>query len=336
MVQVLLLCVHSLLYVLLNNGEIWYRIKKNVCGVQIMAERNVKFQYFGIVEQRKEGNKWKGYGKWDLEAWLDIVDKKDLAMKAIDLGDIKARLEKVKYFETNNVWVLRFMKLREDNIPSIVKENKEAKGIPLADDEYIGEDLYLLYDAENGVGMVQVNRFSLGLKRVEEFLTQIWSHDGERIRLKPIIEDFDLEKVRGRRKYRSIEVKFANISNQLDEDGNSLGTIMNSFRRLSGVSGNIKIGLGNTKYPTLDIDEVQNLIHDSLEDASVVGLKVKVKDDDTRPVEEIDLFDNICSSIITFHLAKKTVLNYEYASLKMRENYMAKKDNILRLLYGRE
>lgn len=297
-----------------------------------MSERRVKFQYFGVIRQKKEGNKWKGYGKWDLEAWLDIVDRKDLSMKAIDLGDTKARLEKVEYFSTNNVWVLRFMKLREDNIPSIVKENEEAEGIPLGDDEYIGEDLYMLYDAENGVGMVQVNRFSLGLKRVEDFLTEIWDYENERIRLRAIMEDFDLDRIRGRRKYRSIEVKFANISNQLDKEGNSLGTIMNSFRRLSGVSGSIKISLGRTKYPTLNIDEVQNLIQESLEDTSVVGLKVKVKDDDSRPVEEIDLFDNICSSIITFNLAKKTVLNYDYAALKMQESYMAKRDIILRLL----
>lgn len=64
-------------------------------------------------------------GKLDIEAWMDKVLQNDLLNKTIDMGDVKASIDRAKWFEKDSVWVFRFMKLREDNIPSIVKENIE-------------------------------------------------------------------------------------------------------------------------------------------------------------------------------------------------------------------
>lgn len=249
----------------------------------------------------------------------------------VDLGDLKASVDKVGWFEDQDVWVFRFMKLREDNIPSIVKENQEAEAISLGDDEYIGEGLHMLYDNNTGIAMVQVNRFSLGLKRLEDFLTHIWGIENERIRLRAIMDDLNFDK-ETRRKYRAIEISFANISQQNEDGPRALGTIMNSFRKFYGVAGSIKIGLGRTKGDTLNIDEVNNIVEDAMDDNTVVGLKLHVKDDDQRPVEVIDLFDNICKDIITFNLAKKMTLNYDYASGKMITCYKSKKEHILELI----
>ena len=151
-----------------------------------MPERNVKFQYYGLVRQKKEKNRWIGQGKLDIDIWMDKLDKRNLLNATIDLGDTKANVDTVSWFEKSDVWVFKFMKLREDNIPVIVKENQESKAIPLEDDEYIGEGLHMLYDNNTGIAMLQINRFSLGLKRLESFLTEVWKEEGERIKLKPI------------------------------------------------------------------------------------------------------------------------------------------------------
>lgn len=296
-----------------------------------MSIRNVKFQYFGLVRQEKMKNRWKGKGKLDIYAWMDKLEKKKLLNATIDLGDLKASVDKVEWFENNDVWVLRFMKLREDNIPSIVKENQEAEAISLAEDEYIGEGLHMLYDNNNGIAMVQVNRFSLGIKRLEDFLTCIWDVENERVKLRAVMDQqiFDSGI---RRKYKAIEVNFANISPESEEGPRSLGTIMNSFRRFHGVAGCVKISFGRRKGDTLNIDEINKAVEEAMEDSSVVGLKLHIKDDDARPVEIIDLFDNVCKDIITFNLAAKTTLNYDYASRLMIRSYEAKKDHIVRLI----
>lgn len=297
-----------------------------------MAERNIKFQYFGVVRQKKEKNRWKGQGKLDVYEWLDKVESKSLLQSVIELSDTKAQIEKMQFHENEQVWAFRFLKLREDNIPSIAKANEDAEGIPLGDDEYIGEDLYMLYDDINGVGMVQMNRFSLGLKRLEELLTYVWGIEGERIKLRAIVEEFDLNRIRGRRKYRSLEVDFANLGSQLDEECNSLGRIQNSFRNFFGVAGHVKISLGRTRRDTLNIDEVNRFVNDAMQDTSVVGLKLRIKDDDNRPVELIDLFDNVCNSIIGFNIKKKATLDFNYAVRMMIQYYENNKEHIMSLI----
>lgn len=297
-----------------------------------MAERNVKFQYFGVVRQKKIKNEWKGKGKLDIYEWLDKVETNSLLQSVIELPDTKAQIEKMQFYENEQVWVFRFLKLREDNIPSIAKANEDAEGIPLGDDEYIGEDLYMLYDPNNGIGMVQVNRFSLGLKRLEILLTQIWGVEGERIKLRAVAEEFDLNRVRGRRKYRSLEVDFANLGSQLEEEHNSLAKIQNSFRSFFGVAGHVRISIGRTKKDTLNIDEVNQFVNDAMQDTSVVGLKLRIKDDDNRPVELIDLFDNICNCVIGFNIQKKTVLEFNYAARMMIQYYGNDKEHIMALI----
>lgn len=296
-----------------------------------MSERNVKFQYFGLVRQEKQKNHWKGKGKLDVDAWMDKLDKKQLLNATIDLGDVKVSVDKVGWFQKDKVWVFRFMKLREDNIPSIVKENREAEAINLDEDEYIGEGLHMLYDNNAGIAMVQVNRFSLGIKRLEDFFTYIWEVDNERVKLRPIMDPVRFDKGI-RRNYRTIEINFANISRENKGGCRSLGTIMNSFRNFYGVSGSVKIGLGRSKFDTLNIDEINQVVEDAMEDNSVVGLKLHVKDDDSRPIEVIDLFDNICKDIIRFKMPAKTTLNYDYAADRMIQCYRDKKENVARLI----
>ena len=298
-----------------------------------MVERNVKFQYFGVVRQQKIKNRWKGLGKLDIYTWIDKMENKFSPLSVIQLSDTKAQIENLGFFEDDNVYIFRFLKLREDNIPSIAKANEESEGIPLGDDEYIGEDLYMLYDVKNGIGMIQMNRFSLGLRRLEELLTFVWGVDKERIRLKAISENFDISRINGRRRYRAVEVDFANLGSKL-EDGrhNSLSRIQDSFRHFYGVCGHVKISLGRTKKDTLNIDEVEELIKSAMEDESVVGLKVSIKDDDDRPTEIIDLFDNVCNSIITFNIEKKSVLSFEYASRMMLLYYNGNRERLVALI----
>lgn len=204
-----------------------------------MSDRNVKFKYYGVAVQEKNKNRWDGKGRLDIIAWLDKMEKRNLLNSSVDLGDVKASVDKVEWFEENRVWIFRFMKLREDNIPSIVRENNEAEIIPLEEDEYIGEGLYMLYDNNTGIAMIQSNRFSLSLKRLEDFLTNIWGVENQRIKIKPILDKIDFN-VRDRRKYKTIEISFANITQKKDDNTpKALGTLMNPCRMLNGVAGSV-------------------------------------------------------------------------------------------------
>ena len=71
---------------------------------------------------------------------------KGIEKKEIEFDNVIARLEELEGDNENKIWKLRFMKLRDTNIPSIVKKEEEAKPIALDDDEYIGEDMLMIYD----------------------------------------------------------------------------------------------------------------------------------------------------------------------------------------------
>lgn len=296
-----------------------------------MAERNIKFRYFGVVRQRKNGHHWQGVGSLDFDEWMGKIEDAGLLRAIIELPDTKAQIERVAYYENDNIWGLHLLKLREDNLPSIAGENRDAECVPLGDDEYIGEDLFMLYDNANGICMVQINRFSLGIKRLQELLSYVWNVENERVVLKPIAENVN-DRFRDRRECKSIEVSFANLDRELGDEGNSLGRIMNSYRRFNGVAGYIKIGLGRKRNTTLNLNEVNEFINDARNEASVVGMKLKVKDDDDSPVEVIDLFENICNSVIPFNIERKTVLQFEYAVQRMLECYRRRREQLVELI----
>lgn len=288
-----------------------------------MNIRNIKFQYFGVVRQKKDGDNWKGIGKFDIITWARNVKRMKLLRLPLDLEDTKGQIDNIDYSEKENLWVIRFLKLREDNIPSIAKKNQEARGIELEDDEYIGEDVYMLYDDQTGIAMIQSNRFSLGLKRLSELISNIWGITGERIAIKPISQNVSVKK--RRRNYRTIELSFANIERDEPDEKSSLSHIKNLYQNYYGVSGTIKIGVGRVKNGTLNIDKVEHLIDEVRSDPSVTGARIRIKDDDKAYTETIDLFDNIYHDVIEFKVQEKTVLDPEYMAKKMISYYKSRK-----------
>lgn len=97
----------------------------------------------------------------------------------------------------------------------------------------------------------------------------------------------------------------------------------------------MKVGFGRTKGDTLNIDKISQVVVDALNDSSVTGLKLHVKDDDDSPVEVVDLFDCICKDIISFKVAAKTTLNFSYASTEMIRCYILRKAHLVDLITPR-
>lgn len=59
--------------ILLKYGVLWKQIREMCREDMEMSERNVKFQYFGLVRQEKEGNRWTGKGKLNISVIFVIT-----------------------------------------------------------------------------------------------------------------------------------------------------------------------------------------------------------------------------------------------------------------------
>lgn len=70
----------------------------------------------------------------------------------------------------NGYYQLTFERLRDFNLPVKAKLAGNSEGLGLAEDEYIGEEVTVLYDALNSIMMIQTNRNSLSHKAIELFL----------------------------------------------------------------------------------------------------------------------------------------------------------------------
>lgn len=310
-------------------------------------KRNIKFQYFEIIIENKTENKAEKY-QFCFEDWAVYLDKEKLVRKSLELKGLKARIERYENDKHNsNLWIMRFMKLRDTNIPSKVKENEIAIPVDLEDDEYIGEDVTLLYDEEYGIAMIQSNRFSLSHTRIQELMNKINPFEDFVIFINPIV---DLSDVKFNNKNsRKITIGFANIKRAIPETKSGLSNIINSYHRMEALSGQVMLGVGRTKKTVkrniggkikeikeerfLDQKSVEELINDIYHNKDIItNAKLEVRDDDGPNLEILDLFDNVHHDYISFVLEARTTLGFEYISDKMKEIYLKRRATVYRSL----
>ena len=305
--------------------------------------RTIRYQYYQIKMFHKEQNGRKKIkvidGIFDFPRWAKSLDEAGMIKKAIDFNNAKARVEKISVRKGEGIWGLRIMKLRNTNIPAKAKDNEDAKVVELEEGEYIGEDLFMIFDVSSGIAMIQQNRFSLGISRLEEFLQFTYNTytdltNKSKVSIEPIVEIGKNRKLRGN--YKQLEISFANLKDYTEEGETSLATILKPFKNLYGITGIIKVGIGRTKEDTLNRTEIMSLA-DELKDESnkrfIRSAKIKLQEEEDSDVEIIDLFEENCHDFLTFELEERTLLNYGYAIEKMRTMYMKRREELCEYVY---
>lgn len=304
-----------------------------------MYKRYIRFQYYQIrYVMEEEASKGK-YRIFNMERWAQMMDDENMIQRSIAFNDAIARLDNIEFFQYSRLWGIKLMKLRDTNIPSKVKEYEDAELIELESNEYIGEDLFLLYDPETGIAMIQQNRYALGISRVEEFFRETYSRlSGKKVsvNIEPVCQRNDIKRLR-KSKYRYLELSFANIDKYKDSDGkSSLARIMQPFKDLYGINGTIKISLGHTKTDTLNRSEIQELIEAVNSNKRFIrSAKLKIKEDDDADVELIDLFSEVLYDIIPFDLKVRGGLEYN-TTMSIMQTYFQKKRELLAELLSLE
>lgn len=291
----------------------------------------IKFRYFQITEQsQQEGKLQKKL--FDFSRWLLLLKERDLLQKTINCYEIKARVEKIKYDKENNIVAIRLMKLRDVNIPVKARDGKDEEAIPLDDDEYLGEDLTMIYDDNAHILMVQSNRFSLNISAICELIKYTSGFSEKSIVMEPIF-DMGADTLRTGA-YKTLEVAFSNVTYLSEEriGKRPLSSIIHPIKSLGGIAGKITVSLGHSKIETLNRIEIQNLIGDIKENEKYIrSARVKVKSDE-ETVEIIDLFDNISNDYIEFVLVSREILDFETMFYKMEKKYLQRKPELYQWL----
>lgn len=298
----------------------------------MIYKRTIKFQYFQI-KSKKVNIKNARYKLFDFAHWIDCMNNKGLIKMEIPFNDAKARIDHFKFHSDKEIWGLKLFKLRNTNVPSKAKNNEDAKVIELEDGEYIGEDMFLIFDPTNGIALIQRNRLSLGISRLEEFFTSTYNKyvDEQQkidVYIEPIL-DSDGKKKIDKSKYKNLEMSFANINEcVLDENRTSLGTLLQPLKNMYGVTGSIKISLGHSRLDTLNRKIIKDIVKEINEPSNkryVRTAKIKIQEEDDCDVEIIDLFNDICDESLEFSIDSSKGLVYSIIINVMLEKYLNKK-----------
>lgn len=298
-------------------------------------KRTIKFRYYQIKKQEYniKQEKWNPIETFDFIKWISVIKSRNLLKTDLEFSNCLARIEECNYHRENDLWCLRFMKLRDTNIPSKVKRGADAEPIELDDDEYIGEDLTMLYEKCSGIAMIQINRFSLGIKKIEEFIEHTLNDSKIKIIISPIIDIFDNDIIT-KGSCRNLEISFANLDTwNPDSKKIALGTLMNPLKRMGGYVGKVSVGLGYVKKDSLDKTVVKQIIEEiEGKDKYVTSVKIKIKDDDDNQIDVIDLFDQIACDYITFALQSRETLKYKTAVMEMISCYKKRRGKLYKLI----
>lgn len=294
--------------------------------------RMVKFDYCQMFYKIKRARN--EYQLFDIETLIQKIRDQNLELKIIDIHEwCKVRIEQFNYDEEKEVWTMRILRLRDANLSFIVKPDEEAKPIELGDDEYLGEDMTMLFDIKNNVAMIQRNRFAIGFTNLQKMIQKILNIDGVLIEIRPITKELDASLIQ-RDYFKSIEIRFANLKDKdIDSIGGSLGRIMRAYKEFNGGGGSFSVNLGRTRKNSLAKEKVREFLNEIQQNKDVLNAAVlRAKDADDTDMAIYNLFDNIFSALITFELAERTSLDYRYCVRKMIEKYMTDRDSILGLL----
>ena len=138
--------------------------------------RKVKFNYF-IPRDETTGNIYDISNL--LEGLYNSYSQTHFEKKYYEFNYDKAKLNSIsKDAAGDNYYCLVFERLRDYNFPIKTKLNEESSPIEVENDEYIGEEVVLLYDCDNHVLMLQRNVNSLSPRAIEAFLRNLINEYG--------------------------------------------------------------------------------------------------------------------------------------------------------------
>ncbi len=294
------------------------------------VKKNVKFEYYRIylVSEKQEDK------PFDFLDWVELMGNKESSEKLIRYNIDYIRLDEVdlKSVGKNEFGLLHFSRLKESSFPGVgTLENSEVTEVPLTDNEYLSEDVSILFDPLNSVLMVQRNINSLSPTALGQYISFFWNENypNEHLELRPILEKNPFEKALTKDKYKKITVRTSNYKNISEEKGFSpFKKAFDALKVYNSIDIEISLSMARTRKNGLAYKEMQEAI-ESLKKNQMDFDKIEIKGteiEDTK-VEKMDLLNGKIESLNLFEIPLRSSLKHSVVQEKMIEIYSPLYDN---------
>lgn len=297
----------------------------------MVKSKQVRFYFHQVVNNGQ---------KIDLSEVFDEVAKIYKAISneryTFEIARDKYKLERLKRpNDSEPYYHLVIEELRDFNFPSKTKLFGESQELGLADDEFLGEKMSALYDYENAIFMLQVNRNSISTNKFESFLSSLLEelgYSGCDIRL-PIIIQADAERVaKSFTGYKHVAIKMGEKSvpsanfDLISAIKNAMSSSKDSNLFDVEISLTAKKETGSTReyLPDSIVNEIMSINRDGVKKLHVKGRNLDDK------IETVDLISNKLMEVIHFQYDENRTLNPASVFAEMSVKYTEVKSKVLR------
>lgn len=307
-----------------------------------MPRITVRFNYFRLYLENEEDD-----GLFNFRNLLDYIlvqrnNNYSFNVNVADYGEIDTNA--FHFDEQRNMYYLQISKLRNENLPGKKRISEPREDLALEDNEYVSEFLTLIYDAENMVSMIQVNRNSLSIKELEIYLTQLrqsWKRenglddDDYFVKCRIVADPDKLNEVRDADYIRKIILNGSRINLDALNDDQSLKRISETIGELQGVNFKLEISVDSNapRDASLEKENLLEIIDEINGNEIGINTKVAIKEDLNTSVELVDLVQPRMTDIIRVEHENRRNIGVEYLyNTFMNDVYIEKRERVRRLL----
>lgn len=246
---------------------------------------------------------------YDLKPFFEHVSNNPLVNTKNKVYGDYHMFYKCKYHDTNNIWELQLLHLREQILPGILDGDTEFELIKLGKNEYPAESTTVIYDGNTNILYMHRNVYGTSIK-VLTALIQFISPEGTLVALKPIIKSKEINKIKQDSFFR--RVLLVADSEQLEEDDKQtgLGKIISSFSRYKGKLVYITLGFGHSKG-LLKSDETTQLVREAYEFVGTQKLEVALSESEDGKIETVDLLDDKEKITFKIEYSRENAITHE-------------------------
>lgn len=283
-------------------------------------KRVVKFLYFKpyLFDVETMENK----GAFNFADWIAEYSEQGKILNSVYLDGFIARVEEYKYDAEADLHGVCFVHMRGENLPSKAGEGRAQEDLDLEEDEYIGEDMYILYDRKTNIFMMQINRNAMTIVRIAEFINWTRKYDGNKVGFIPMTRQIAKKEMK-RKKVRTIELSCESVQQPEKMKSKTLKKICDTTGDIGCNTYAMRFSVGRRRYAELSPEESQNMIDDIMNrTVNVNTAKVTWCDDITGEIEYVDLVENKLMSKIGFTVSGKERLQMDAVFAGMKKEYL--------------
>ncbi|WP_018934572.1 DUF6731 family protein [Gracilibacillus lacisalsi] len=243
-----------------------------------------------------------------------------------------AKISSLFYHEDINCFHLVFERLRDFNLPVKSSFERESDIIDLEDDEFIGEEVSLLYDVNNCVFMIQRNRDSLSPTALEMFLNDIHNNfinQNSNLEINPILEQNTLQQVLDSNQVRKINIRVDDLGQETEYE-DDLSNITEEMTRFEASSLEFTLSVGRERESEMNEGRAKNFIRTIMGRRNVSKAQVYVRTDEESNVEKYDLIEQKMYSIASFDYRENRTIRPDAVFQRMIEIYIGENNDGMR------